>query len=155
MLGALGLVVGNRADVSALKLTDNKCIVEAVFNIGNYNIQSFFEENDIDYNEQTILRREISPQGKSRAFINDTPVNLNVLKEIGSQLIDIHSQHQTLNLANRSFQLNVVDAVAQCEGQLKGYQDEWHKLVEIRDDLEKLRAKNEASKDQYEFAFIN
>ncbi|MDD4745869.1 MAG: DNA repair protein RecN [Salinivirgaceae bacterium] len=151
LLGALGLVVGNRADVSALKLTDNKCIVEAVFNIGNYNIQSFFEENDIDYNEQTILRREISPQGKSRAFINDTPVNLNVLKEIGSQLIDIHSQHQTLNLANRSFQLNVVDAVAQCEGQLKGYQDEWHKLVEIRDDLEKLRAKNEASKDQYEF----
>ncbi|NQU54340.1 MAG: AAA family ATPase, partial [Bacteroidetes bacterium] len=92
ILGALGLILGNRADLLVLKDKTKKCIVEGVFNVGDYKVQPFFESNDLDYDPVTILRREITPVGKSRAFINDTPVNLKILRELGLQLIDIHSQ---------------------------------------------------------------
>ncbi len=151
LLGALGLVVGNRADTSVLKSGEQKCVIEAVFDVANYDLQPYFEENEMDFDEQTVLRREINPQGKSRAFVNDTPVNLNVLRELGEKLIDIHSQHQTLNLSNRDFQLNLVDAVAQCRGKLKEYQKEWATLLEIRKKTESLRSKNEEFKNKHDF----
>jgi DNA repair protein RecN (Recombination protein N) len=143
--------VGNRADTSVLKSDEQKCVIEAVFDIATYDLQPYFEENEIDFDEQTVLRREISPQGKSRAFVNDTPVNLNVLRDLGEKLIDIHSQHQTLNLSNREFQLSLVDAVAQCRGKLKEYQKEWAKLLDIKKKTEGLQIKNEEFKDKHDF----
>ena len=112
LLGALSLILGDRADLSALLEDDKKCIIEGQFNIQHYNLQNFFEKNDLDYDAQTFLRREISPSGKSRAFINDTPVGLAVMKEIGHQLVNVHSQHQTIALSNSNFQLQLIDALA-------------------------------------------
>ncbi len=112
LLGALGLVLGKRADLSSLKNKEEKCIIEAHFQIKNYNLQSFFETNDLDYEEETIIRREILPSGKSRAFINDTPVNLNELQELSNYLIDIHSQHQTQELSDDAVQFQIIDSVA-------------------------------------------
>ena len=94
LLGALGLVLGKRADLTSLKNKEEKCIIEAHFQIKNYNLKNFFVENDLDYEEETIIRREILPSGKSRAFVNDTPINLNELQDLSNYLIDIHSQHQ-------------------------------------------------------------
>ncbi|MCU0378794.1 MAG: DNA repair protein RecN [Bacteroidales bacterium] len=112
LLGALGLVLGDRADTSVLLSKEEKCIVEAEFNIRGYDLEELFEGVGIDYDDEAILRREITPAGKSRAFINDTPVMLGVLKELGSRLIDVHSQHQTLLLGNNMFQMRVIDAYA-------------------------------------------
>lgn len=112
LLGALGLVLGKRADLAALKNKDMKCVVEAHFSIGDYGLQSFFEDHDLDYDQQTIIRREILPSGKSRAFVNDSPANLQALQELGEYLIDIHSQHQTRELSEESFQFNIIDAIA-------------------------------------------
>ena len=98
LLGALGLVLGNRADSSTLKDNSKKCLVEAKVSIANYNLREFFEEVDLDYEDHTIIRREILPSGKSRAFVNDTPVNLSILNDLRSNLIDVHSQHKTLSL---------------------------------------------------------
>jgi DNA repair protein RecN (Recombination protein N) len=112
LLGALGLVLGKRADLSSIKNKEEKCIIEAQFQIKNYNLQSFFEANDLDYEEETIIRREILPSGKSRAFINDTPVNLNELQELSNYLIDIHSQHQTQELSDDAVQFQIIDSVA-------------------------------------------
>lgn len=112
LLGALGLVLGNRADSSTLKDNSKKCIVEAKVSIANYNLREFFEEVDLDYEDHTIIRREILPSGKSRAFVNDTPVNLSILNDLRSNLIDVHSQHQTLSLSDTNFQFSVIDALA-------------------------------------------
>ena len=112
LLGALGLVLGKRADLTSLKNKDEKCIIEAHFQISNYNLHSFFEANDIDYEAETIIRREILPSGKSRAFINDSPVNLQELQDLSLYLIDIHSQHQTQELSEETFQFQIIDAVA-------------------------------------------
>jgi DNA repair protein RecN (Recombination protein N) len=112
LLGALGLVLGKRADLTSLKNKDEKCIIEAHFQISNYNLQSFFEANDLDYEAETIIRREILPSGKSRAFINDTPVNLQELQELSLYLIDVHSQHQTQELSEESFQFQIIDSIA-------------------------------------------
>jgi DNA repair protein RecN (Recombination protein N) len=112
LLGALGLVLGKRADLTSLKNKDEKCIIEAHFQISNYNLQSFFEANDLDYEAETIIRREILPSGKSRAFINDSPVNLQELQDLSFFLIDIHSQHQTQELSEETFQFQIIDAVA-------------------------------------------
>ncbi len=111
LLGALDLVLGERADYTAIGPNGDKAIVEAEFNLANYNIQKLFEENDIDYYDSTIFRREITRQGRSRAFINDSPVQLNVLKLFSEKLIHIHSQHNTLELRNADFQMDVVDVV--------------------------------------------
>ena len=112
LLGGISLVLGKRADLSSVKNKSEKCIIEAVFDIANYNLKQVFLDQDLDYEPQTILRREILPSGKSRAFVNDTPVNLNALQVLNSYLIDIHSQHQTLELTNNQFQLKVIDALA-------------------------------------------
>lgn len=112
LLGALGLVLGKRADLTSLKNKEEKCVIEAHFSISNYDLQSFFADNDLDYEADTIIRREILPSGKSRAFINDTPVNLQELQELGDFLIDIHSQHQTQELSDDDFQFRIIDAIA-------------------------------------------
>jgi DNA repair protein RecN (Recombination protein N) len=112
LLGALGLVLGKRADLTSLKNKEEKCIIEAHFQIKNYNLKNFFVDNDLDYEEETIIRREILPSGKSRAFVNDTPVNLNELQELSNYLIDIHSQHQTHELSDDGVQFKIIDSVA-------------------------------------------
>jgi len=112
LLGALGLVLGKRADLTSLKNKEEKCIIEAHFQIKNYNLNSFFVSNDLDYEDETIIRREILPSGKSRAFINDTPVNLNELQGLSTFLIDIHSQHQTQELSDDAVQFQIIDSVA-------------------------------------------
>jgi DNA repair protein RecN (Recombination protein N) len=110
LLGALGLILGNRGDAAVLKNKEIKCVVEGIFQFGNKKLSSFLETNEIDSDENIILRREISPNGKSRAFINDTPVSLQILKEAGDYLIDIHSQHENLDLNHNLYQLGVLDA---------------------------------------------
>lgn len=114
LLGALGLILGKRADTSVLSNSEQKCVVEAEFNIGSYNLKQFFDENDIDFDVHAVLRREIMNNGKSRAFINDTPVNLNILQDLALKLIDIHSQHQNLMLNQPSYILDFIDAFGKC-----------------------------------------
>lgn len=113
MLGAVGLLLGNRSDTKALSNPDKKCVVEGLFEITDYGLDDFFRQEDLDFDKECIIRREISPSGKSRAFINDTPVKLEVLKELGKHLMDIHSQHDTLRLADGGYQLNIVDYFSQ------------------------------------------
>ena len=122
LLGGLALVLGKRVDFSQINDLSRKCIIEASFNIENFNLKSFFKTNDLDFESLTILRREILPSGKSRAFINDSPVNLSVLAGLGEQLIDIHSQQQTQELTNDNFQFHVLDALAQNDTSIEAYQ---------------------------------
>lgn len=122
LLGALSLVLGKRADRSTLKHAEKKCVIEAQFNITSYALRSFFEESDLEYADTTIIRREIVPSGKSRAFVNDSPVNLDILEQLGSFLIDIHSQHQTLQLTKTDYQFQVLDALAGNDTILNQYQ---------------------------------
>lgn len=112
LLGALGLVLGKRADLTSLKNKEEKCIVEANFSIGKYDLKSFFENNQLDFEQETIIRREILPSGKSRAFVNDSPVNLQQLQDLSFYLIDVHSQHQTLELSEEEYQFKIIDAIA-------------------------------------------
>lgn len=121
LLGGLSLILGKRADLSSLKNPEKKCIIEATFNISNYKLKPLFASEDLDYEEQTIVRREILPSGKSRAFVNDSPVKLSSLQKLGEQLIDIHSQNETLQLVDDSFQFQVIDALAKTEADLKSY----------------------------------
>ena len=121
LLGGLSLILGKRADSSSLKDATQKCIIEAVFNISNYNLKPLFESEDFDFESQTIIRREILPSGKSRAFVNDSPVNLTSLQLLGERLVDIHSQHQTLQLTSNDFQFQVIDALAKNEDSLQNY----------------------------------
>lgn len=151
LLDALGLARGNRADTATLKDKSRKCVVEAEFDIERYNLRPFFEANDLDYADRTLLRREITPQGKSRAFVNDTPVNLSTLKDLSSRLIDIHSQHQTLLLSNAGFQLGVVDMVAATGAQLSQYQTLWRQLGDTRRDIDDLRSAIEIRREKADF----
>ena len=140
LLESLGLVLGNRADRSALRDTEKKCVVEAEFAVGAYpGMREFFETRDLDYDAQTLLRREIRPNGKSRAFINDTPVTLGVMEELGQRLIDVHSQHQTLELTDRDFQLRVVDALAGNGPLLETYRETRKTYLEMEKRLQALR----------------
>lgn len=123
LLGGLSLVLGKRADLSTLRDKDQKCVIEAEFGIKQYRLKAFFKENDLDFEDVTIIRREIHPSGKSRAFINDTPVTLDVLSSLGSRLIDVHSQHQTLQLADNDFQLKMLDALAENKDLLSTYSE--------------------------------
>ena len=122
ILGALGLVLGKRADLSSLKNKEEKCVIEAHFEISKYNLLPFFEANDLDYEDETIIRREILPSGKSRAFINDSPVNLQELQELSLFLIDIHSQHQTQELSDEKVQFEIIDAIAENQSDILEYQ---------------------------------
>ncbi len=156
ILGALGLILGNRADLSVLKDPSKKCVVEGIFEIGNYNLQPFFEENDLDYDSTTILRREITSSGKFRAFINDTPVNLKTLRDLGLELIDIHSQHQNLELGNRRFQLGLVDTVSGAGNTLDQYRVLYHSWLSLKKELELIIEKNDrerADLDYWQFQF--
>jgi DNA repair protein RecN (Recombination protein N) len=156
LLGALGLTLGNRADVSSLHDKTKKCIIEAQFNIKAYNLKSFFENNELDFEEVTSIRREITPEGKSRAFINDTPTTLNVLKELGNQLIDIHSQHETLLLKETNFQFELVDAFAQTTQLFADYKKQFSQLTKLKKQLEELTAQEIQAKkelDYFQFQF--
>lgn len=138
LLGGLSLVLGKRADLSSLKNTEQKCVIEAEFEVSNYQLQSFFKENDLDYEDLTILRREILPSGKSRAFVNDSPVTLDVMRALGNQLVDVHSQHQTMQLTDNDFQMKVLDALAENSENLSGYAQELQKLRNASKELQKL-----------------
>ncbi|HZH71643.1 MAG TPA: DNA repair protein RecN [Mariniphaga sp.] len=151
ILGALGLILGNRADLSVLKNQNEKCIVEGFFELADYKLEQFFEQNDLDYDNPAILRREISPSGKSRAFINDTPVSLKTLRELGLHLIDIHSQHQNLELGNRKFQLQFVDVVSGAGEVLQEYKLGWSEYVKLQKKLEDLRSENEKEKADLDY----
>lgn len=156
ILGALGLILGNRADLSVLKNAAEKCIVEGIFEIETYKLQAFFTKHDLDYDHTTILRREITPAGKSRAFINDTPVKLKVLRQLGLSLIDIHSQHQNLELSKQRFQLELVDTVAANENALLTYQQVYANYKKVESELAELKTRAEQEKsdlDYYEFQF--
>tara|TARA_R110001632_G_scaffold116951_4_gene228802 strand:+ start:14034 stop:15686 length:1653 start_codon:yes stop_codon:yes gene_type:complete len=151
LLGALGLVLGNRADTATLKDTTHKCIVEANLQIGKYNLQRFFESEDLDYESNTIIRREILPSGKSRAFVNDTPVTLAVLNALRSKLIDIHSQHQTLHLSDQGFQFQLLDALAKNESKLESYQRGLEKYTTEKKKLVELQESQLEANQQYDY----
>ncbi|MDP2338022.1 MAG: DNA repair protein RecN [Bacteroidota bacterium] len=156
LLGAIGLIIGQRADSSVLRDKSEKCTSEGVFDIRNYGMQNFFNENELDYDDITILRREITPQGKSRAFINDTPVNVKVLHDLGLKLIDIHSQHQNLELNEKNYQLRLVDLVAGNGGILKIYASAYKKYLALQENLGKslfLAEQSRKDLDYYEFQF--
>lgn len=138
LLGGLSLILGKRADLSSLKNNTQKCIIEAIFNVSNYNLKALFETEDFDYEEQTIIRREILPSGKSRAFVNDSPVNLNSLQLLGERLIDIHSQHQTLQLTSNDFQFQVIDALAKNDNKLQNYRLELKVYKKLKKELKEL-----------------
>ena len=149
LLGALDLVRGKRADLTSLKNKDEKCVIEAVFTIENYDLKSFFEENDLDYETETIIRREILPSGKTRAFINDSPVNLQQLQYLSDYLIDIHSQHQTLELSNQDFQITLLDSLAKNQNLVSQYKSELSLYKKIDNSLKELISnKNSLDKEQ-------
>lgn len=160
ILGAIGMLLGNRADSKSVKLPLDKqdekpvkCTIEAHFDLSRYDLESFFQSNDIDYDAtDTIIRRELLSTGKSRAFINDEPVSLQTMKRLGEQLIDVHSQHQNLLLQKDNFQLNVVDIIANDKGALDDYVESYHSLVNKQNELERLRQQIE--KDTENRAFL-
>lgn len=151
LLGALGLVLGNRADLSSLKDKEQKCIIEAFFELSNYKLQDFFKENDLDYEDKTIIRREILPSGKSRAFINDSPVNLNELQMLGLLLLDIHSQHQTRELTEESYQLEILDAVANNGDLINSYKASLFDYKTSQKELRDLLEEKETLLKEYEY----
>ena len=151
LLGALGLVLGNRAELSTLKNTTKKCVVEAVVGIDKYNLKDFFETEDIDYEPNTILRREILPSGKSRAFVNDTPVTLSVLTLLRARLIDVHSQHQTLQVSDQQFQFQLLDAVASNDSNLTSYKSELAKYISKKKRLEEIQLAQREATLQYDY----
>lgn len=156
LLGALGLTLGNRADVNTLHDKTKKCVVEVQYNIKAYDLKSFFESNELDFEEVTTIRREITPEGKSRAFINDTPTTVSVLKELGEQLIDIHSQHETLLLKESHFQFELVDAFAQTTQLFADYKKQFNSLQKFKKQLEELNAQELQAKkelDYFQFQF--
>ncbi len=148
LLGGLSLVLGKRADLSNVKDASIKCVIEATFDIANYDLKSLFKEEDLDYEPLTIVRREILPSGKSRAFINDTPVNLDSLQTLGEHLLDIHSQHQTLQLTNDDFQFQVIDALADNAKLLSEYSNQLSTYKSLKRELTQLQEqKNEFTKE--------
>lgn len=151
LLGALGLVLGNRADLSSLKDTATKCIVEARVSISNYNLETFFEKVDLDYEAETIIRREILPSGKSRAFVNDTPVTLSVLNQLRTQLIDVHSQHQTLELSDTNFQFSILDALAKNDQRIASYKRGHKQLNQLQKQLLELEQEQKEANQQYDY----
>lgn len=151
LLGALGLVLGKRADSSTLKDTTSKCIIEAQFSISNFVLESFFEENDIDFESETIIRREILPSGKSRAFINDTPTTLQVLQVLSEKLIDVHSQHQTLQLSDVDFQFQIIDALAGNTAKIESYKRGLKLYNQLVKELNKLKFDQNLANDQHEY----
>lgn len=155
LLGGLSLVLGKRADLSSLRDTSKKCIVEADFLIKEYGLRPFFKTHDLDFDESTVIRREILPSGKSRAFINDTPVTLNVLVQLGDQLIDVHSQHQTMQLTENDFQLKLIDALANNKERLQAYSRTLKDYTNTQKELNSLlEFQQQATKEQDYNSFL-
>src|SRR5476651_1048593 len=146
ILGALSLILGQRAESRYFFNQQKKCVIEGSFKIGAFHLKHFFADNDLDYEGETVLRREISADGKSRAFVNDTPVNLTVLKALGEKLIDIHSQHATLEINDPEFQLLVVDAVARHNEPLNEYRSKFKSYKKATNKLEQLISESEQAK---------
>ena len=152
ILGALGLVLGQRADGKSIQKGSDKCVIEAIFDVSKYQLEPFFIENDLEYDSDTcILRRELFSSGKSRAFVNDSPVGLGILKELGTRLIDIHSQHQNLLLGNTHFQLKVVDVMAENEILLIMYKKEFSRYMGLKRELKELEAKAAQTKQEEDY----
>lgn len=151
LLGALSLLLGKRADLSSVKNNEKKCVIEAQFQINAYNLKDFFSSQDLDYENQTIVRREILPSGKSRAFINDSPVNLNTLNALGERLIDIHNQHQTLEVTSQDFQFEIIDALANTKELLVGYQKVLRELKKNETFLQQLNNRKTESQKELDY----
>jgi DNA repair protein RecN (Recombination protein N) len=156
LLGALSLLVGQRADTGVLLDHSRKCIVEGSFRLAGYGLEEFFSQNDLDFDESSMIRREISPDGKSRAFVNDTPVNVSVLKDLGEHLIDIHSQHQNLYLENPAFQLRVLDRFARHNDLLQRYKDAYFAFKLLQSEYQRIfeeTSKNKADFEYFQFQY--
>ena len=151
LLGALGLLLGNKNESGSLRDESRNCIIEGVFELKGYSLEGLFEEYDLDYEEQTVVRRMISPAGKSRAFVNDTPVQLSVLKELGVRLIDIHSQHQNQVLADEAFRLRSVDTLADSVGDVAKYSVTYAELKAAEREVERLAAEAESLRKDEEW----
>ena len=152
ILGAIGLLLGQRADSKSVKMGTDRCVIEAHFNLSRYGMEDFFEQNEIDYDaEDTIIRRELTAAGKSRAFINDTPVALSMLKELGERLVDVHSQHQNLLLNKQDFQLSVVDVIAQDTKELDDYCQAFVRYHDLKKEEEQLREEIEQGRQSVDF----
>ncbi len=151
LLGGLSLVLGKRADLSQIKDKSKKCVIEAIFDIANYDLKSIFIKDNLDYDPQTIIRREILPSGKSRAFVNDTPVNLDSLNHLSNHLLDIHSQHQTLQLVDDSYQFKVIDAIANNKSLLFDYKSELNTYKKLKQELTHLETSLVESKKEYDY----
>lgn len=151
LLGALGLIMGDRADLKALFDKSQKCVIEGVFKVEAYDLKQFFETNDLDYFEECVIRRELSPAGKSRAFVNDTPVTLEVLRQLTNALVDLHEQFDTLDIHNVSFQLRMLDALAANKALLGEYQMHYRKFTQDKRKLEKLREQAGRSAQETDF----
>ncbi|PIE48355.1 MAG: DNA repair protein RecN [Flavobacteriales bacterium] len=151
ILGALGLVLGNRFDTTALMDHNQKCVIEAEFNLANYNLKDFFDANDLDYEQWTIIRRELTPSGKSRAFVNDTPVTLGVLQDLKLHLIDIHAQHETLQLNTAGFQYRVLDDLADTHALVVDYQNLKKNYESTQRELEALEQSIDAERAQHDY----
>ena len=150
-LGAVAMLLGQRSDVKAIREGADRCVIEGLFDLEGFGLEPLFEENDIDYDRECIIRRELAASGRSRAFINDTPVNVSLLKEIGARLIDIHSQHQNLLLGDRNYQLGVLDVLAGNKGLLGGYKERYDKYLSLQRELAERRKALEAAKRDEEW----
>ena len=151
LLGALGLLLGNKNDSSTLRDAERSCIIEGVFEIGEYGLESFFEENDLEYEPQSVIRRMITPAGKSRAFINDMPVQLATLKELGARLIDIHSQHRNMILSDETFRIDTVDTLASSGEQVAEYRGIYDELRAAERELNRMVADAESLRKDEEW----
>ena len=151
ILGAIGLLLGQRADIKSIRTGATKCIVEAHFDVASYDMRKLFEDNELEYDDECILRRELLASGKSRAFVNDTPVQLSLMKELGERLIDVHSQHQNLLLNKEDFQMSVLDVLADNDGLMKEYKELYQAWKKAKHDLEnlKIQAEQERSDEDY------
>lgn len=151
ILGALYLLLGKRADLNSIINADKKCIIEGQFSIGSFNLETLFEDLDLDYEEDTIIRREILPSGKSRAFVNDTPVKLSNLSELGAHLIDIHSQHETLSIGNQDYQYDVLDTVARHTELKQDYIQNYTLLNTFKKEFQDLKSKQQKADEAYDY----
>ena len=153
ILGAIGLLLGERADMKAIKAGERRCMIEATFDLADELLdEEFFVQNDLDFDgSHCIIRRELTAEGKSRAFINDTPVNLSLLKEVGNLLIDIHSQHQNLLLGKEDFQLNLLDTLAHDANEMKDYHGRYSRFLTVRQQLQELKEQAQQSHDQEDY----
>ena len=151
LLGALGMILGNRTDTKVLYNQAEKCVIEGYFDVKNYDLKAYFEENEIDYDDNSVVRRELTPQGKTRSFINDTPVNLTQLREFSSKLVDLHQQFDTLDIHDTSFQLQMVDALADNKAPLSIYREKFKSFQSDKKILKNLKEKSDRSTREIEF----